>query len=60
MRILNDLISAVKARQADLQQSLVEGYAINYESYQRVVGQYAGLQESLNILDNLMKEKDDE
>jgi hypothetical protein len=60
MRILNDLISAVKARQADLQQSLVEGYAINYESYQRVVGQYAGLQESLDILDNLMKEKDDE
>ena len=60
MRILNDLISAVKARQADLQQSLVDGYAINYESYQRVVGQYAGLQESLDILDNLMKEKDDE
>jgi len=39
---------------------LADGNAINFESYQRMVGQYSGLQESLDILDNLMKEKDDE
>jgi hypothetical protein len=60
MRYINDLISAVKARQFEIQNSLAEGNAINFESYQRMVGQYAGLQESLDILDNLMKEKDDE
>jgi hypothetical protein len=60
MRYINDLISAVKARQFEIQNSLTEGNAINFESYQRMVGQYAGLQESLDILDNLMKEKDDE
>jgi hypothetical protein len=60
MRLINDLISAVKARQTEIRYSLVDGNAINFESYQRMVGQYSGLQESLDILDNLMKEKDDE
>jgi hypothetical protein len=60
MRLINDLISAVKARQSEIRYSLTDGNAINFESYQRMVGQYSGLQESLDILDNLMKEKDDE
>ena len=60
MRYISSLISAVKARQEGIRYSLAEGNAVNIESYQRMVGQYAGLQESLDILDNLMKEKDDE
>jgi hypothetical protein len=60
MRYINDLISAVKARQDEIRYSLAEGNALNIESYHRMVGQYAGLQEALGILDNLMKEKNDE
>lgn len=60
MRLVSDLISAIKTRQSDLKDSLAEGYATNIESYNRAVGQYAGLQESLDILERLMDEENDE
>ena len=55
---LSDIISAVKARQAEIKESLVTGYVINIETYQRLVGEYAGLQASLDIIDNILKEKE--
>jgi hypothetical protein len=60
MRLVSDLISAIKTRQSDLKDSLAGGYALNIESYNRMVGQYAGLQESLDILERLMDEENDE
>ena len=60
MRLVSDLISAIKTRQSDLKDSLARGYALNIESYNRMVGQYAGLQESLDILERLMDEENDE
>ena len=58
MSTIGDLISGVKKRQADISLSLVSGNAINFETYQRLVGQYQGLQEALDILDNIMKESE--
>jgi hypothetical protein len=58
MSTISDLISGVKKRQADISLSLVSGNAINFETYQRLVGQYQGLQEALDILDNIMKESE--
>jgi hypothetical protein len=55
----SDLISAIKARQLEISQSLLEGHIVNFETYQRLVGQNQGLQEALNILDNLMKEDEE-
>jgi uncharacterized membrane protein (UPF0136 family) len=51
-----DLIGAIKARQMEISSSLVSGHAINFESYQRLVGQHQGLEEALVILNNLLKE----
>jgi hypothetical protein len=58
MSTVSDLISGIKKRQADISLSLVSGNAINFETYQRLVGQYQGLQEALDILDNIMKESE--
>lgn len=58
MSTISDLISGIKKRQADISLSLVSGNAINFETYQRLVGQYQGLQEALDILDNIMKESE--
>lgn len=58
MNTVSDLISGIKKRQADISLSLVGGNAINFETYQRLVGQHQGLQEALDILDNIMKESD--
>lgn len=60
MRTLSDLIHGIKARQAEIASSLVAGNATNWESYIRLVGHNAGLQESLDILNNLMKEDENE
>jgi len=59
MRTLTDLIGGIKARQAEIAASLVAGNATNWESYIRLVGHNAGLQEALDILNNLMKEDED-
>jgi len=59
MRYVSDFIGAVKARRAEIAESLAAGNCINFESYQRLVGQLQGLDESLDILNNLLKEEDE-
>jgi hypothetical protein len=59
MRYVDDFISAVKARQAEISKSLLAGHIVNFETYQRLVGQHQGLVESLDILNNLLKEEDE-
>ena len=59
MRTLSDLIGAIEARQAEIRLSLADGNAASWEAYQRIVGHYAGLAESLQILNQLLKEDDE-
>lgn len=59
-RSTSDFIGMCKAEQARISQSLVEGHAVNFESYQRLVGQYQGLEKALDILDNILKEQDED
>jgi hypothetical protein len=54
----NDLINGIKRRQNEIAESLVSGNCVNFESYQRLVGQNQGLQEALEILNNLLSEED--
>jgi len=60
MNIISNLISAVKVEQDKIRESLVAGNVINFETYQRLVGQFQGLDKSLEILNDLLKEKDDD
>jgi hypothetical protein len=59
MRYISDIIDAVKARQAEIGNSLVMGHIVNFETYQRLVGQHQGLEETLQIINNLLKEDDE-
>jgi hypothetical protein len=58
MGTINDLITGIKQRQGEISESLVDGNCVNFETYQRLVGQHQGLQEALQILNNLLTEKD--
>lgn len=58
MSTINDFITEIKQAQQEISESLVNGNCLNFETYQRLVGQYMGLATSLNILDNLMKERE--
>jgi hypothetical protein len=60
VRYISDIISAVKAEQARIAESLTAGNVVNFETYQRLVGQYQGLVKSLEIIENLLKEDEDE
>lgn len=60
MKTISDLIGGIKARQAEIAASLAVGHASTWETYHRMVGTHAGLQEALNILDSLLKDEDDD
>ena len=59
MRYVSDLIGAIEVRKSAIAQSLVNGNAVTFEAYQRLVGQHQGLEEALVILNDLLKEDDD-
>jgi uncharacterized membrane protein (UPF0136 family) len=60
MATISDLIGQIKASQAEIASSLALGNAQNWDAYQRLVGRNEGLQEALEILNNLMKEDDED
>jgi len=60
MKLISDFIGAVKARQAEIAQGLAHGNASDFNAYQRLVGENLGLEQSLEILNHLLKEDEDE
>jgi hypothetical protein len=58
MRYVSDLIGAIEVRKSAIAQSLVNGNAVTFEAYQRLVGQHQGLEEALVILNDLLTEED--
>jgi hypothetical protein len=60
MRYVSDLIDALKSEQAKIQLSLAQGHAPTFDSYQRLVGNHQGLQDALDIINNLLKEADED
>ena len=55
MRV-SDLIARIKIEQAQVTSVLQAGTPVNFESYQRLVGHYQGLDEALNIINQLLEE----
>ena len=60
MKLISDFIGAVKARQAEIAQGLAHGHASDFNAYQRLVGENLGLEQSLEILNYLLKEDEDD
>ena len=54
---ISDLIGRVKVRRQEIALALADGHAINIESYHRLVGQYQGFGEALDMVDDLLKEE---
>jgi hypothetical protein len=55
----SQIITVIKARQAEIAFSLGCGNASSWESYQRTVGVYLGLQEVLDTINNLLQQEQD-
>ena len=55
--MIEQLIHRIKVRQAELKISLAHGNAPNWETYQRIVGTYQGLQDAMDMIDNMLDEE---
>lgn len=51
------LIGNIKEEQAKIAQALVDGRAVNFETYQRLVGQHQGLELALDLLNRMLQEE---
>jgi len=60
LKTLNDLISSLKREQAEIMLTMAQGKPASWDAYQRLVGEYSGLQGALDILNNLLKEDNDD
>lgn len=58
--MIEQLIHLIKIRQSELQLSLAVGMAFNFDAYQRMVGEYQGLQRTLDMIDNMLEEEKDQ
>jgi len=52
-----DLIGQIKLKKAEIASAIVEGHCVNFETYQRLIGQCQGLDEALNILNFMIEEE---
>lgn len=57
MNGFSQLIGILKGAQADIALSLANGNANSYEVYQRLVGEYRGLEQALKAIDQLLSEE---
>lgn len=57
MNTISELIGRIKQRQQEISESVVNGNCVNFESYQRLVGQNIGLAEALEILETIIEEQ---
>jgi hypothetical protein len=55
--MIEQLIHRIKVRQAEIQVSLATGMPMNWESYQRMVGEFQGLQAAMDMIDNMLDEE---
>lgn len=55
--MIEQLIRAIKGKQAEIAFSLTAGYVVNFETYQRLVGKHEGLQDALNEIEKLLEEE---
>lgn len=55
--MIEALIHRMKIRQAELQVALAQGIPMTWEAYQRMVGEYHGLQYVFDTIDNMLDEE---
>ena len=55
--MINQLIHLIKIKQAEIQLATASGNPQSWDAYQRMVGEYQGLQNALDIIDNMLEEE---
>ena len=56
--MIEQLIHRMKIRQAELQVALAQGIPMTWDAYQRMVGEYQGIQFVFDTIDNMLDEEE--
>lgn len=60
MNIVSDLIASIKHRRMEIAEALASGNANSIEAYNRMVGTCQGLDESLKMIEDLLRREDED
>lgn len=55
--MIEALLHRVRIKQAEISLALATGSAMTWEAYQRLVGEYQGLQDTLDMVNQLLEEE---
>lgn len=55
--MIEQLIHRIKVRHAELHVAVANGAPATWDSYQRMVGEYHGLQRALDMIDAMLEEE---
>lgn len=55
--MIEQLIHRIKLRQEELKSSLANGIPSTWDAYRQMVGEYQGLQRSLDFIDSMLEEE---
>jgi hypothetical protein len=55
--MIEQLIHRIKIRQAELQVSLAQGVPATWDGYQRMVGEFHGLQRAMDMIEAMLDEE---
>jgi hypothetical protein len=57
--MIDRLIHKIKFRQAELKEAMCNGVLKDFEAYQRMVGEYQGLETTLIFINTILEEDED-
>ena len=57
MNFINEFINRIEVEKKESATSMLNGNCVNFESYQRLVGQSIGLSKALEVMNNLLEEQ---
>ena len=57
MNFISEFINRIEAEKKEIAISMLNGNCVNFESYQRLVGQSIGLNKALEVMNNLLEEQ---
>ena len=55
--MIEALLHRIRLKQGEIQFALATGSAMTWEAYQRLVGEYQGLQDVLDMVNSLLEEE---
>jgi hypothetical protein len=58
--LIEQLIQELRIAQGEIAASLAEGHASSYEAYKELTGRFAGLEQALTIIDNILHSDEDD